>query len=431
METISDLSQRGGHLREFLRKYGDETNSGRRAFVPLVETRLALEEAEASGRFDQLLRVLSSLGPEPGSVPTLKERAFGRKDDPVAEARTLAFLATANLTALDAERLAIPSRARMLSEQHPDAGLTLLRTLVHSPLTLVGESEFTAAAQALKDTELRLDEADYDVAVALIGLHPSLAAGPWAWSSDLSRQRQVLEVLRHSPPVPPALARVLAARMIAIDSPLAEEAIRVLREPVVQEVLDRLNSTPPGPVGGSWSQAIRKEVDAMRHWLEGAESISPEAAVPIIRTFAPDDPLVSRHQKDWMRLLAANQTGTAGDDFVLAFLFVAAARFTPIVGIEVTKRTFPPLYRMAAANRLSEDTWTLLRKHLPHLPFWLEWDMCEKLRRGLANRFMENSWPPLELEASMPDRDTKERVLAYMNQSRGGRRFVDELLGHS
>ena len=113
--------------------------------------------------------------------------------------------------------------------------------------------------------------------------------------------------------------------------------------------------------------------------------------------------------------------------FVLAIGFrTPTAEGAPLVAL-----SYPDVYRAAASTRdeLPYDVWRWLSDDLPPLYWYRQWDRCERLSLGLADRFARPEWPLQEFLSAARDEDSLRQALEIARDKRSslGSRLRSEL----
>jgi hypothetical protein len=419
--SIQDIQAGGGPLRSFMRQFGAELEGGRGAFADLASLHTLLRDLPRPD-YERGVRILAALGPSTADLPRLKAGVLGQSPTIEGESRLLAALIRDTTGAIDLEALTVPDRARLVAKTAPREAINLVRQVLHAS-SPAAEQVIREIAAELQGSDLALREQDYAVALALIGVRPSFAAEEWAWSTDPVRQRQVLEVLKRTPQLQPQVARAIAGRLLSMDAPLITEALSVLGQSLTEEILDRLAIGEA--VGTQWSIAAASRPADVRAWLQKAPELNTESAHVVALSLAPDDPeIISRLH---MLLDVAGPTPVEKDDVLGALLFLAARSSDRELAPRIVGSTFTALHIRAAQSRLSQPAWHLVDRFLPHLAWWRDWDMCEKLRRSVADRFVSGNWAASSFLRIVKEPDVLRLTLEYMYGSKEGRRAIDRI----
>jgi hypothetical protein len=80
--------------------------------------------------------------------------------------------------------------------------------------------------------------------------------------------------------------------------------------------------------------------------------------------------------------------------------------------------SFPIVYRELKKGQDEPSFWSL---------FFPDWDRCKTVRKEVARRFIQSSWPPSRfLEAALPTGDL-ERILQTVAKEDGGGKYLNSL----
>src|SRR5262249_12434994 len=114
---------------------------------------------------------------------------------------------------------------------------------------------------------------------------------------------------------------------------------------------------------------------------------------------------------------------------VAAFL-LAVAFDNPGPGAdELVVRSFATVDRAAASRELPLEAWRPLASRLPAVPRWREADWCDRLRRGLVERFIRHGWPPAQLLRAVRDDLAFQRVVMICEWTEEGMALLKRLAG--
>src|SRR5262249_29432147 len=130
----------------------------------------------------------------------------------------------------------------------------------------------------------------------------------------------------------------------------------------------------------------------------------------------------------WLKVFSDDKTVPANTRTRL-YAFCLALGFDAPAGQpdELVARTFDLVHSAVAGSRLGEDSWGWLDDHLPPLAIWRYWDRCERLRRGLAEKFVNHDWPIAQLFRCAPNRDDLRDLLKACDKVEGGRKLLKRI----
>ena len=112
---------------------------------------------------------------------------------------------------------------------------------------------------------------------------------------------------------------------------------------------------------------------------------------------------------------------------VLAFMLVRAYSSLESEAADLAVRCFGPVHEKASRARLTDFAWRMLSDDLPVLPHYQNWDVCERLRRGLIQNFIIHRWPVRLFFLASRDPITFDRLLESCSSVSGGSDFIDSL----
>jgi hypothetical protein len=147
-----------------------------------------------------------------------------------------------------------------------------------------------------------------------------------------------------------------------------------------------LSPALPIPVS-SWTAFVAQR-DAILSALESAAG-TPGFLSEYAPRLDPRDPVVAKHGlKPWEPLLA--ELFEPRLDLATFVLVLALKTMSDPLSIRAINTAFGIVFRAAAADRLPREVGALLASELPSIGFWRDWDVCERLRRIILERAVEN-----------------------------------------
>jgi hypothetical protein len=197
--------------------------------------------------------------------------------------------------------------------------------------------------------------------------------------------------------------------------------------PIALEWLD-YDGERPARLPGGWKSSLRRKPSQMLAWLCGRQKVREQTARFIL----------------------------SGIDFTAVFpsreLTAALARFLPVIetarmesgatigcgalkvalntasseGAELAAACLDVVYRAAMNSRLPDDAWWKVSNDLPRGYWWQEWDRCERIRKGVAERFSSERWPASALITLTKDDDLFEALVKELRDSKPGRRALKD-----
>jgi hypothetical protein len=90
---------------------------------------------------------------------------------------------------------------------------------------------------------------------------------------------------------------------------------------------------------------------------------------------------------------------------------------------ELASIGFDPVYGATARGRLG-GSWDWVEKHLPEVPWWKNWDRCERLRYAIRDRFVGGAWPSRVFLTITGDDELFAELTSTFRDTRAGRQFL-------
>jgi hypothetical protein len=444
MLASNDLTGRSSQaFRRFLREQTSGKFNGRTAFAPLAELFPIREKVSARMTVSALIHLVGQHYPEPGTADRLK-RAIVGKDFPLAtslipattECDVLRALATTDGdAAFDPERLEIDERARTFWERDSKGAESLISSLVGNDLNSIGERILLSLIRGMSIVDaIRYSDAIPGLVATVVGMNPDIARSPGVWRGQPDHQRQLFDAATGSKAPPVELQRSIVLAMLHAGSDAAaERAARRFGPVVVDTVLswfDESEWQSPLDLPEGWRRAIASHTAAILEWLGGRQQVREATGALIADLLNPHATEVQRHGTDpWLKVLETPSAGTptAARNRLCAFLLALGFDTPRGRPDELVARTFAPVHTALAGNAIGYESWIWLDDHLPSLALWRNWDRCERLRRGLAERFVSKEWPIRQFFRCASDKDLLQALLKSCGKVDGGNRLLKKI----
>ena len=113
-------------------------------------------------------------------------------------------------------------------------------------------------------------------------------------------------------------------------------------------------------------------------------------------------------------------------DSIKLMTFLLALGFSVKNFYPVIIHAFEPIHQATENGEVAWDSWRLLESYLPSL-WWDNWDRCERLRRGLVEKFIRNDWPVKYFFETVKKKEILKEILKYCKKSYTGKHFIKEL----
>lgn len=439
-EELRGLS--GLLVRKFLWEHAGGGLDGREAFAPLGELYSLWGEARNQSTLPRLLEVIGRRYPEPAGASRLKEAVAG-KGFPLARSLLAgtsecdvlrAVSTTPAVAAYDHERLGVEERARTLWEGDRKGAEALVGSLIENDLNPIGERVLLSLIRGMSiEDAIRHSDAIPGLVATAVRLNPDHAKSPAVWKGSPEHQRGLFDAATEGD-VPADIQRAIVLAMLQAGSDAAaERAARKFGAVAVDAVMtwfDESGIPSPWDLRDGWRRALAPQTSALLDWLAEREVVRESSEALIADLSNPHSHEVRARGADlWLKVLRDRSVPPTANVRNRLYAFLLALGFDAPAGHpdELVARSFDTVHGALAENRLGEDSWGWLDDQLPTLAVWRHWDRCERLRRGLAERFIRYEWPVANFFRCAPNRGALEKLLKASNKTDGGSRLLKKI----
>ena len=384
-------------FRPFLRAYGVDVNSPRKAFVSLA---FAFEQILPHLERDWT-KIIISIGArfsDPSDALVLKGRLVNPACLPETEHDpSLTWAAASFLLASDAAEpySKVPVDFGWLAKRNwaerKEQVLGLLSSLLLQPERPSASAFAAGVAEEIQPDELAfISEHHHELIPLFLGLRPSLAFQSEAWRLPDDEQWRIYEVLSAESLGAEEWREVMAAMLLAETEVGVRDVVRkagayameaALRWPENEFSRERLPSQ-------IWRDALAvPAADLLRN-----AQLSPPVSLAFCCWFLPPEiarQVLTAYRQD-IQELAGEPIEVLPSPLRVptAFLLVTLGlRAGDVQGAKLFARGFFPTHDALATVSYPSESWQLLSPELPRLSMWKEWDRCKKLRRAARKRF--------------------------------------------
>lgn len=237
-----------------------------------------------------------------------------------------------------------------------------------------------------EDCELLIS--DYWNFYFFLAQHDSRMLKCKAWMS-LEREKflKLIQQFKNNVPSDFKYWDVLQTKMLWEDVPVDQEIITEMGHHIDTTVNEILNRMSFGyHVGNSWIAYCKSEPFKVMMWMKEKFSLNTTLVRLVLDMFDPRSELVRNSETSvWSCMLSAD----VDNEIVLeysTFLFVLSYNLMrDDYAFSYYQKSFLPIYEATAENRI-DNYWMEIGPYCPK-PFWgWEWDRCDMLRKGFAER---------------------------------------------
>jgi hypothetical protein len=422
-----------GAVSNFLKECAEEFGSERTRVAPLLELKLIGTQGSLRS-VDYLLKAIWERFPSQCEARRAKKALlddfFNSTGSVVPALRVMAL--TQFHSAFVPEDFSIERRVLCLMKQERSEAASLIRFLADSDLNPLGEVCLTSMCAVLSPSQaVDCCEGRPGLMLLLVGRNPSLAKSPEIWRASNGRERDLLNVVRGSISDPDSIDSVTRAMLDADCSGAASDVFLYFGNRAAKTVLDWANDERIKRLGEAWTQQLRNYPRGITDWLREVDDASVDTLELVATVLNPCASELSKVPgRIWLplaRRFRHSQVELSVMTFLLALSFVHGGSDAP----QLVAAAFPVVYRAAESDRLGYDNWSVIKELLPTVPWWRDWDKCERLRRGIVESFLAHRWPVDYLLEAMPNRDTLRRVLKYCRKHPSAMHLTEGILDSS
>ena len=430
-QLAEDFSTTDTRFRQFLREFGADVAPKRGSFKKLVEAYNL--QSSTNDNFGEYWEALLGLFPSQGEAAKLKISAVIPNN---AYSKTGSAPLAQRLSVLVASHhdSSYPKRLLELTDvdEHffsSDSLKDVLQALASAPyVNSFGENLIQNLATHAGPEQLTTIASTPSALMLLLSRNPRLARFRELWSVTSGRHQQVLDLISSSHLSQPEWEEIMHAAVEARVPYIARSFVRILGVSAVQAALN-ISQQYSVNLPSDWNSVFGEQTSTVAEWLRS----QPDAKLSLLSILAEnlnpfDSTLLSLGSEIWQGLLDADvKPSQRAHAFILLFGFQNPSGRP----YELVMKTFEAIHLDAELERLDSATWVTLRDSLPVLGAGRDWDICERLRRLLVNKYVAFSWPISYLLRTVQDRTTFERILLYIISEKHLRPFGRYLLSEA
>ena len=433
-EAADALGGQPSPLRRFVHDIGRRLPADAAYFRPLVSAYIDCNRHQGPKLVRSLIESAAGAFPEADQGIALKVALFGVPQDayasriPATEEDVVPALAASDhAEAFPPEPLQIEPRAAGWWAECRD--YAAVARIADRPVASLREAFLTGVARALSVADIHRFLADYRPAdAALVVRQSGFASRPDHWTCPPEVQVRMAEIVREAHgtlqmELSPVIRASLAAHADSAAPILGEAA----GDQALLAVMAWLGQTGDiDGVGPKWRAALGARPGQLMGWLSSEENPGPWSLWLAATILDPEASVVReagvgpwlRHLPLGDRLPAPNRHQLHA--FVLGVGLLDATDST----FPAIPATFANVYRAAQADELDDQAWSHVGHQLPAARWWREWDRCERLRRGIVERFLGLHWSACLLLGLAQDAEVFADIVREFRESREGRSYL-------
>jgi hypothetical protein len=445
--AAQDLVIGKGSFRNFLRRFADGGPEQRSLYSKMGELFsffVDFDTSPDSSKISEITRRLSESFPDAGAGVALKYALYGPVASPelhlpfIREQARLGELArTPYWNSFDAIQLQLRQRGRMFWKNDPAQGKTFLVELLDSSSNALADEIVAGLAESISVVDAcEIARERPPLLLALVMRSPDIVASQEFWECKLPLQTYygILDFLKTDKAVLVPATSWISFVIENRSNDLASAVVERFATETVSVFLERARATGKQGhwiPGQAWRSALATRQDELLVFFDREDYASSPSAMTLfaglLDSHSPE--LTKRGLLPWLDLVRS------GLDLVLRFPNAEASGFLLSLGfqhseeesLELVCGCFEHVHAAArddSPDPLSYRTWRSLESEVPALSWKRNWDRCERLRQGLLQRFIRNSWPREELLRCVSRPATLRSVLYSSREIRGGEEFI-------
>lgn len=419
-------------LRRFLWTYGPDYSDGRAVFRALCELQLA--SSRSPDGLEEILSALAHFFPDAASGRRLKAALLGISGTfaqaPMGEAAVIEALITHPAAqCISPEVASIQHRSAALLETD-SASAIRIGSIAVAVGGLHAEEYLDGVATALHSRpECISTLSSAPLMLSLLKRNPGLLAMPELWEVPANEQLRLAAQLSSVRDIGKH-ARLISAAVVVAN---AWSVIAIVLEQCgadgMNAVLEWLDATEgivlePPP-------ALRAALLDQRHLYIGAiaqGSSGPKSLRIAASLLDPRSGDVRRMGAHIWEKATGREMRFADADAELrsrAFLLSLGLSAHEKAAARLVRDGFHAVYEAAKYNQLNDNLWGFVEPFLPW--YWLTWDRCARLIRGVVRKFVEHDWSTAEFVDTFMTHEQLGRALAEAKSFHQGGAYVRKL----
>jgi hypothetical protein len=261
---------------------------------------------------------------------------------------------------------------------------------------------------------------------ALFRAKPGLASLPQLWLAAADRRRELFEsVVAHENLDSATVTGVVNALLESGSEVFIRRALDLWGKDAVFQTLD-WTEAHNGKMSETCRGALTFHLPAVMDWIEARPTRSFESLIAVAHVVAPYSYKLSPHDYTvWVRTFHHLQRSTQKEEasYLCTLLLALAFGNAPPSPLDLVSESFERVHETARTEGLSDSAWIIMEPLVPELPWFSNWDKCERLRSGLISAFIRHEWPASELKRRIKDRELLRQLLKSARRVEGGEEF--------
>jgi hypothetical protein len=426
-------------LLNFFARIGDSLPGNVALFRPTVTAYLILASAiDADGKAQELVAFTAAQFPISTIEPEFKRAFFGPNGLSGLSELTIigALAATEFYHVFDASDLQLRQRSASLWASGPDALGFMCRLLigVRTPLS---EEILSGLLDTIPEKAIiAILDGESGTLEALIRRCPQIATTAPYWVSPAERQSRAARALGSGGiGVQELMPEIIVASLNNGADPVAPDLIEVFGDIAVPAVLEWVNSSAERssrvPLG--LRSAMQSKSIQMLEWISTADTATVDTARFLLSSIdfakVADHRNLTKVMAHYLPLI--DSAGHASAVHIACEALKVALNSTSQQAAELATISLDIVYGAAMSSMLLDEDWKGLSNCLPQASWWQDWDRCDRLRKGVVERYRSQKWPAASLVNVTTSDELFEMLVSELRDNWYGRRVVQVAIEQS
>lgn len=439
------FNKRDEMFLQFMRKYTEDIKPNRTTFPKIIELYKRIEDTD--NQFNPLAiltKTLYELFPKVKEASLLKASIYGstRKNskrllNSFSEHDLLGELCTTKFYDMfDEDKLNIDKRAKNIYSLSYDSTQDLILKILESDLNPIGEMFLLSVSEEIGVEDLiSLSYLKPGIINLFLQYNPRLALQSIIWGSQNIEPGEILSAIASSGNLTKEIKDDTIKLLlelhkddvanILIDNFGTESIYRIL------DWYDLIEWSSEETLGYNWKSAMKRHPAQLLNWLKDSKDANILTVDLIANLLNPNSIEVIQYGSEiWRKYLNKIHISLSEEAQikVMAFMLTFAFNNPKPDASSLVAEAFQTVHDAVARNQLKYNNWIYLNQILPELPFYINWDKCERLRRTLADKFIEYDWPIEHFLQAVKDNETLHKIARNCSNSSDGINFLKRVL---
>lgn len=158
-------------------------------------------------------------------------------------------------------------------------------------------------------------------------------------------------------------------------------------ENTINIILDYINNSIKVPTIDMLTSICSRNTSKVINWLKDIPQINTNVCKLIMLLINPASNTIRNRDSITWKSFADYSSNHQASAVYYSFLYILSFNWEKDKNaIEYLRKSFYPLYKSTAENKLDDKIWYSIMPYTDEVPFWLTWDKCKKMRKKVGRR---------------------------------------------